>query len=685
MPEPIPTDQLVNLTTIIDVAVSPGGERLAFIATEYDKAEDEAHTSVFTVPTDGSAPPHRLTRASDASAPAWSPDGTKLGFLATRDDDIDRSVGLDETDEDDDDEDNGGDEEPSNQVWAFDLERGGDAMQLTDREHGVREFDWGPDGERIVISARDPTEDQEEYLERRKDDGPIEIERLQHKADGVGYTDDVTTYLFVVDLESGEERRLDAAYGAGAHEPQRGLQPHWNPNSEEIAFITCLQDRPDNTAISNVFTVNATTGKRSRITDDEYGLMLPRWSPDGHKLTFAGRAASNWYLPANVFVADLDADTVENRTDGLGATVSWFGAPRFVDSETVLAGFGDEGWTRFYRLGLDGADPEPLTAGMHTRQSMRFFDIGGDTVAYTISDPDDGHDIFVSTVDSLESDAADPRRVTDLNRTFIDEHAMPSFTRIETPNDDVTVESMVYYPDTFDPDDPTPHPLILWMHGGPMSYDDPEFSFNFAYFTSRGYIVCKPNYRGSTSYGEAFAEVLRSKWGTVEVDDILAVTDDLVDRGWADGDRLFPMGFSYGGISTGYLVTQSDRFTAAAAEHGIYDIRGDFGTSDSQVWVGQEFGLPWEDPDTFDAASSILDLGGVSTPTLVTAGGQDWRCPPTQSEQFYVGIRKQDVPAKLVIYPNENHNVGKPERAIHRLETIAEWFETHDPTVEPDE
>lgn len=227
MADLIPLESLYDLRVLTTISVSPDGNRVAFIADEFDAQEDERRRGLYTVPADGSDQPTRLTHASSASSPRWSPDGQQLAFLASRETDLaqKRARREDEDDEDTDD--------PKSQVWVFDLTRGGDARQMTDFDEGVREFDWGPAGERLVVSARDPTEEQADYLERRRqEDSPIEVTRLQHKRDGPGWLDDVTTYLFVGDvpqvghaLDTETARRLDEAYGAGGLTPLSGVQP----------------------------------------------------------------------------------------------------------------------------------------------------------------------------------------------------------------------------------------------------------------------------------------------------------------------------------------------------------------------------------------------------------------------------------------------------------------------------
>lgn len=677
MSDPIPPEALYEFTRPEGVALSPDGERLAYLATEYDGTDEEAVTSLFVVPTDGSREPHRLTRASEASAPAWSPDGTKLGFLATREPDPELAIGQPEDDEDDED---GEDEDRKTQLWVFDLERGGDARQVTDRDEGVSGFDWGPEGKRVVVAARDPTDEQREQLDQREEDGPIEIERLQHKLEGVGWTDEVETYLFVVDLEDHEERRLDDAFlGDGARTEIGGMQPAWSPNGEQVAFRSNRADRPDDTAQVDLYVVSPDGGEAEQITDGSLTVSAPEWSPDGERLAFTGSPHDNWYLPSEVFVAKPDNDELRSVSASLDRTVSWSGSPRWLDEGTILAGIADEGHEVLVRLDADADDPEPLGWPARDR-TLTFVEVEAGIVVASVSTPGEGHDFYAFPADSLSDPDAELERLTDLNADLLEDRAFPTAERVTFDNGEGDeVEAICFLPESLDPENPEPHPLIVNPHGGPMSYDTPEFEFGDAFWTSRGYVVCKPNYRGSTSYGRKFAEALMGKWGTKEVVDILAGVDHLVEEGWADPDRLFATGFSYGGISTGFLVTQDDRFAAGAAEHGIYDLRSAYGTDDSHVWFDDEFGLPWEEPESYDAGSSITDVGGIDTPLLVTAGEKDWRCPPTQAEQLYVSVKKQDVPAKLVVYPDEGHAVTDPDRAIHRFEEISDWFRRFDP------
>ncbi|KPN31566.1 acylamino-acid-releasing enzyme [Halolamina pelagica] len=696
----LPLDAYYDLTQVGEVAVSPDGERAAFTTTEYDPDADESVASLFVVPTDGSRDPHRLTRVAGASSPQWSPDGDRLAFLAARDEDNDLRVGReseDEEDEDDEGENGGnganGEEEPKSQVWTFDLALGGDAAQLTAFEEGVREFDWAPDGERLVVTARDPTDAESAYLENRRDGGPVETERVQHKLDGAGYLDTVTSYLFVVgedavrggdaaDAESA--RKLEDAYGRGAFEGLSGLQPDWGEDG--IAFVSYRGEDPDSTLVTDVFTVSPEGGEATAITDGDMTCNSPTWSPDGERLAFSAGDDTNWCIPTEARV--WDGEEHVSVTDDLDRTLARGSSFQWVDDETFYTLVGDEARTRVLECDAVDADWERTFEAQGDDRAVAGFSIDGDTAVLGLSHPSEGHDPYALPVDDLDA-AEEPESLTRLsavNADLTEEYEMPEVRRVTFENDGWEISGVLYHPPEYEPGESDPAPTVCAIHGGPVSYDEPVFDFTHAAFTSRGYLVFRPNYRGGSSFGRKFCETLHGQWGTVEASDIAAGIEDLVDRGWTDPDRVFGHGFSYGGIAQGYLVTQyPDLLTAAAPEHGIYDLRSAYGTDDSHIWMENEYGYPWENQDAIDASSAITDIGNVETPLLVAAGGEDWRCPPSQSEQLYVAAQQAGAECRLVVYGDEHHNVGDPDRAIHRLEEITSWYRRHDPDVtDPD-
>ncbi|NHN58634.1 MULTISPECIES: S9 family peptidase [Halorussus] len=690
---PLDLADLYDLRRIGSPTVSPDGERVAFVVAEADEGEDTWHNSLFVAPTDGSRDPHRLTRLPGASSPKWSPDGSALAFVANRERDLDFRAGRDEgengdgaeTDEEtEDDGDETGEDRP--QVWAFDLERGGDARQLTDFEEGVRSFDWGPDGERLVVAARDPTDDQREYLDARRDDeGPIETERLQHKFDGHGWLDDVASYLFVVDRESREATRLDDAYGGGAMEPRTGLSPAWSPDGDRIAFLSNRTDRPDDSGAMHVYTIAPDGSDLRQLTEGDLFVRDFRWHPDGEKLALVARTASNWYDTADLLVGDADGGDWTDVSAGLDRKLAWGGTPAWVGDDTLLAPVADEARTRLARFRVDG-DPERVYDGQGEDRTLTGFDAAGGTVAITRSAADSPSELYSLSVSEIAAGPGDEdpaRKLSRFNADVVADVDTPRYERVRFENGDGDeIEAIAYLPADFDSETDDPLPLVVNVHGGPMSYDTPGFGFTETYWTGQGYAVLEVNYRGSTSYGQAFSEQIRGDWGPRESDDIVSGARELVDRGVADPDRLFITGFSQGAINTLYVVTRTDEFAAAAPEHGIYDFHGLYGTADTQLWYDADLGLPWEEPENYRRISSIQDVDEVDTPALITAGEEDWRCPPWQAEQLYVRFKKRGVPSKLVVYPGEHHNVGDPERAIHRLRTLTDWFERHDPAVE---
>lgn len=682
MVEPIPLDVYYDIKQISDVSLSPDGSRVAVVATEID-TEGEQRNSLFVVPTDGSQPPHRLSRTADASAPAWSPDGSKLGFLATRKRDRELVVG------------NGGnevegeeasdveidDDDPKPQLWLFDLEKGGDAQQITSRNEGVSEFDWGPEGDRVVISSRDPSDEEIDYLEARREEGvPVETERLQHKWNGNGWLDSVRSYLFVVDIETREEHRLDDAYGRGAYEPFTCVQPTWG-NDGRIAFLSNRTENPDDSGMMDIYTIAPDGTGLKRITGGEHMVISMEWDREGRRLAFVAGDPDNLCVPFEIYVTDGEtfhslSATLDRR---LTETIRWEG------EDSLLATIADEGITRLVRVHTDGSPVERVFEQQGRFRTIQQFDHQKGLIAFVLTHPSDGTDVYAMTTDEIDASSSTDdslRRLSRTNDDVLDKYPMPACERVTFESDGHEIEGIAYLPSDFDRDGSEPRSTVVSIHGGPVGYAEPAFDFEHLVWTSRGYVVFCPNYRGSSSYGHAFAEELRGAWGTAEVADIVAGVESLVERGWTDPERVFGTGYSYGGIAQAHIVTQTNLFTAAAPDRGIYDMYAEYGASDAHVQIENDFGQPWENPDRFVAASSITDVDEIDTPLLIMAAGEDERCPLFQSEQLYVRVKKQGVDAKLVVYPDEHHNIRDPDAVVHRLEQLTAWFERHDPAVE---
>lgn len=646
---PIETDALYDLTIPSSIAVSPDGNRVAFVAHEFQNDGETRYKSLFVVPADGSSTPHRVSRLSDVDTPRWRPDGDAIGVLTTREPSVPRRR---------DGEDAG--DGPTRQVWEFDIARGGDPRQVTSLPTGVDDFDWGPIGKRLVVAGADPDADE-------SDGYPKETDRLQYKHLG-GWVDDRRTLLHVVDAESGERETLNGTYAAGVMASSTGLAPRWRPDGEEVAFLTNRTDDPDRSRRMNVYRVALRDGTTRRVSDGDVLASTPRWDPTGSRLVYLAGSPENPYRPDEIRLAEAGRTrTVLPDLDYTVRDVRW------VDERRLAALVGRDGETvvTLAHVGETATADELVWLDRVGRQAISGrFDAASGTVAACLSATTDPPEVY------RLSETADPTRLSEVNGEYLDAEREPVTRRVAVETGDAVVDAQVAFPPGYDPVEGSPLPVVTLIHGGPTTYDSPRFDFETLFWTTREYALLRVNYRGSTSFGREFAEALRGAWNGREVEDVLASVDELVDRGWADPERLFVTGHSQGGIVTAYLLTRTDRFTAAATEGGIYDFRAAFGAGDMHSWYAAEFGTPWEHPEAYDDISSITDVKRIETPTMVLACEFDNRCPTSQAEQLYVGLKRCDVPTRLVVY-DESHFLAKPTNVTHRLTTLAEWFEMH--------
>jgi dipeptidyl aminopeptidase/acylaminoacyl peptidase len=229
-------------------------------------------------------------------------------------------------------------------------------------------------------------------------------------------------------------------------------------------------------------------------------------------------------------------------------------------------------------------------------------------------------------------------------------------------------------------------PLVVAIHGGPTtaSYVDQRFDPHNGrlYFTTKGFAVLLPNYRGSTGYGDQFVTDLIGNENDIDVRDILTGIQHLVKEGIADPDRVGCMGWSNGGYLTNCLITLKNppiKFRAASSGAGILDCVAEWGFNDEPAYpMVFKKGLPWESADIYKKTSPVYGLGNVTTPTLIHVGGNDERCPPGHSRMLYRALKEyKKVPTELVVYTGEPHGLGKLTNRKAKMEWDLAWFEKY--------
>lgn len=678
------------------LALAPDGSRVAFVLETPSRLHDERMASLYWVDARSGGAAHRLTRgASREQSPQWSPDGRYLAFLSTRPDELELAP--------DDPKPPSEDPEPRAQIWVLDLLAGGEPRQLTRRPEGVAQFCWSPDGTEIAFSARDPSPAQEAYLRAIRDKkrpGPLVIDRVQHKHDGDGYLDNVSTHLFVIHVPSRAERRLTDGSASET-------DPRWAPDGQWIVFSSNRTGDPDNNARNDLWLINPQTAVTRRLTQGDVDASGAVFSPDGHEVAFiSSLEPENSYRLRHVMAVRVaDSTAVEDLAHDIGqgwtrvggvvpdgpaadpvaqarvypiaasatpfrvlteGIVGPVAAVRWPEADTLWALVADRGQWRLASLSVTGRLQYHVPDG--PMGSVNGFDaVPGMTIAL-VDQPDTAGELYrVTPGHALQ-------RLTHLHDEWLSQRALGSVQRIAYRNHDgVTIDAVVVSPPAFDPA-AGPAPLLVNIHGGPMSFDPPAFDFDAQYWAARGYLVLMPNYRGSISYGEPFCQVIQGRWGPMEHDDVMCGVDELVSRGWADPERLYCTGFSQGGIMTNWAVGHTDRFRAAVSEHGMWDYVAAYGTDDCHLWWQDDLGVPWQNEETYRRISPLSGVEHIRTPLLITAGELDWRCPLNQAEQLYLALKKRGVPTELVIYPGEHHAITRLSRAVDRHRRIMAWL-----------
>jgi dipeptidyl aminopeptidase/acylaminoacyl peptidase len=275
------------------------------------------------------------------------------------------------------------------------------------------------------------------------------------------------------------------------------------------------------------------------------------------------------------------------------------------------------------------------------------------------------------------------RRLTQLNAGLFADKTLAEVRALAVTSsfDQRPIDAWVALPPALDAT--RKYPLILEIHGGPNAAYGPVFSTDVQLYAAAGYVVLYVNPRGSTSYGQEFANLIHHKYPSEDYDDLMSAVDAAIAQGYVDARQLYVTGGSGGGVLTAWIVGRTDRFRAAVTQKPVINWASTVLTTDIYTYMPKYWfeKLPWEDPQSYWKHSPLSLVGSVKTPTLVLVGDQDFRTPVSDSEQYYQALQLRGVPTGLVKVPGASHGglTARPSQSAAKASAILAWFERYRP------
>lgn len=694
--EAVTITDMLKIKTVGSITLTKDGKRAAFTVTaiepdENNKLDYKYRTQIFTTATLNNSVPVQLTTNKDgATRPAWSPDGKQIAFT--------RSV------------------EDKMQIFILSME-GGEPMQLTKHKYGASNPKWSPDGKKILFSSSIPLRellqdsilnksnaiptwkmekpgfDKNEHLLTNKekpnpngslseirayldknatDKKAIVLNKLNFQSESNVSSDMNFNHFFEINVSKDAEPRLLTK------EFYSFSNADYMPNGKQIILSGDVDttENADRSLESEIFTAD-TNGENFKMILGENGKRYnsATISPSGNWLAFLSSNTSFISVPALSIMPmnGTEKDMVTIPFDRNKSNLIWSKDDKYLYFTSQM-----NGGNVLHRINRLTKKIEALSS---VDTGISSFDIVNNTVVFSKTQISNPSELYFA-----DANLKNEKKVSNFNAWVTNKKLSIPEKKTFINDLGMTVEYWIMKPSNYKQGEK--YPLLLEIHGGPSAMWGPgeeSMWHEYQYFCSKGYGVVYSNPRGSGGYGLDFLRGNINDWGKGPASDVLTALDKTVEEGWADKSKLLITGGSYAGYLTAWIISHDNRFKAACAQRGVYDLNTFFGEGNAWRLVPNYFGgYPWEPKvkEILTRESPISYVQNITTPFIIFHGGNDRRTGFIQAEMMFRSLKVLDRPVEFVLHPGATHEITRNGDNRQRIDQMLRTYEFFERSIE---
>lgn len=635
------------------VEVSPDKSRFIYQVTYVSIPQNKTNSELFLMNSDGSEKKQLTVTNNNENSPQWIKNGDKIAFLSN--------------------------ETGSPQIWSMNPDGGG-MTQISNIEGGVNGFSFSPDGKKVLFikdvksveTATDKYTDLPQATGRIVDD--IMYKHWDHWVESVPhpFIADIngSSLTNVRDIMEGEPFEAPLAPFGGVE------QLAWSPDSKIVAYTSKKKTGKDYAVSTNsdIYFYYIETGETHNITEGMMGYDInPQFSPTGNLIAWQSMERDGYEADKNrLFIMNLTTgeksyitEEFDNNCDGF----IWG-----EDDNTIYMVSSVSGTTQIYSIDISTKEIEKITEGKHNYVSLSLGAEGLITTRQSMSQPSEIYIVNIKSGEATELSFENSHILSQIQMGEVEERW------IET-TDKKQMLTWVIYPPNFDPQ--KKYPALLYCQGGPQSTLDQYWSYrwNPQMMAANGYIVVAPNRRGVPGFGSEWLEQISGDYGGQNMKDYLSAIDALALEPFVDESRLGATGASYGGFSVYWLAgNHNNRFKAFFSHAGIFNTEAQYLETEEMFFANWDMGGPYWDKSNTIAQNTYANsphrfVDRWDTPIMISHGEYDYRILASQGMMAFNAAQLKGIPSRMLIYPDENHWITKPQNGILFQREFFRWFD----------